>query len=101
MDVMDAHTTAKQIKTSVTDFTDIELWLELGVSVRTSLSLMELGLSRTAAIELFDTAGMETEMSRDKALSWLKSKDLDTLDMPNLVKEEIRRVLLRHQSQRS
>lgn len=97
MDVMDAHTTAKQIQTSVTDFTDIELWLELGVSVRTSLSLMELGLSRTAAIELFDTAGMETEMSRDKALSWLKSKDLDTLDLPNLVKEEIRRVLLRHQ----
>ncbi len=97
MDVLDAHTAARQIQTSVTDFNDIELWLELGVSVRTSLSLMELGLSRTAAIELFETAGMETEMNREKALAWLKSKDLDTLDMPNLVKEEIRRALLRHQ----
>jgi len=96
MDVLDAHTTAQNIETTVTDFNDIELWLELGVSVRTSLSLMELGLSRTAAIELFETAGMETEMSRDKALAWLKERDLDTLDLPNLVKEEIRRVLLRH-----
>lgn len=98
MDVLDAHSTANDIVSPVNDFSDIELWLELGVSVRTSLSLMELGLSRTAAIELFETAGMETEMNRDKALEWLKAKDLDTLDLPNLVKEEIRRVRLRYQA---
>ncbi len=98
MDVLDAHLTSRNVRSDVTDFEDIELWLELGVSVRTSLSLMELGLSRTAAIELFEAAGMETEMTKAKALEWLKSKDLDTLDLPNLVKEEIRRVLQRHQT---
>lgn len=96
MDVLDAHATAQKIMPHVADFNDLELWLELGVSVRTTLSLMELGLSRTAAIELFETAGMETEMSKDKALIWLMARDLDTLDLANLVKEEIRRVVTRH-----
>jgi hypothetical protein len=96
MDVLDAYSAANNVVSDVTEFADLELWLELGVSVRTSLSLMELGLSRTAAIELFDAAGMETEMTKAKALEWLKAKDVDTLDLPNLVKEEIRRVLQRH-----
>jgi len=97
MDVLDAYSIANNVLSDVAEFEDIELWLELGVSVRTSISLMELGLSRTAAIELFEAAGMETEMTKAKALEWLKAKDLDTLDLPNLVKEEIRRALLRHQ----
>lgn len=40
-------------------------------------------------------------MSRDDVLAWLRSKDMDTFDLPNLVKEEIRRVLVRYSGQRA
>ena len=52
--VLTVHANEANLGDLVQDLPDLELWLELGVSVKTALSLMELGLSRTSAVELFD-----------------------------------------------
>jgi len=93
--VMKEHAHAANLGELVQNLPDLELWLELGVSVKTALSLMELGLSRTSAVELLE-AMTNTEMSPAEVLAWLRDRDLETLDLPGIMKDEIRRVLIRH-----
>jgi hypothetical protein len=95
--VLKAHAHAANLGELVQNLPDLELWLELGVSVKTALSLMELGLSRTSAVELFE-AMTNTEMSPSEVLAWLRDRDLETLDLPGIMRDEIRRVLARHAS---
>jgi hypothetical protein len=73
---------------------DLELWLELGVSVRTALALMELGLSRTSAIEIFELM-TNADMDKSEVITWLKSRDIEAMDLPAAVRTEIRRALLK------
>ena len=56
---------------------------------------MELGLSRTSAIELFDLM-MDHNMDKAAALAWLQNANIDVLNLPELVKQEISRVLERY-----
>lgn len=93
--VLTEHAREANVLDLVHDLPDLELWLELGVSVKTALSLMELGLSRTSAVELFESM-TNTEMSPQEALEWLRGRDLQTFDLPEIMKEEIRRILERH-----
>ena len=93
--VLVVHAGEANLGELVRDLPDLELWLELGVSVKTALSLMELGLSRTTAVEIFESM-TNTEMSPIGALTWLREHDMETLDIPAIMKEEIRRVLARH-----
>lgn len=93
--VLKEHAHAANLGELVQNLPDLELWLELGVSVKTALSLMELGLSRTSAVEIFE-AMTNTEMSPADVLEWLRDRDLETLDLPSIMKDEIQRVLTRH-----
>jgi hypothetical protein len=95
LDVLTFHAQQSSREESLQNLPDLELWLELGVSVRTALALMELGLSRTSAIELFELM-MNTEMTKEQILAWLKERDVDTMDLPILVRNEIRKVLTRY-----
>lgn len=95
LDVLVVHAREANLSELVQDLPDLELWLELGVSVKTALSLMELGLSRTSAVELFESM-TNSEMSSTEVLEWLRGRDLQTLDLPEIMKDEIRRVLARH-----
>ncbi len=70
----------------------LHLYLELGASSQTMINLIGIGLSRTAA-GLLSNLITNASMSRDGVLDWLKRVNLNTLDLPNSVKEEIKQVV--------
>jgi hypothetical protein len=67
---------------------DIEMLLELGVSTRTELSLLELGLSRTSAVELFAYMADDALMP-EQCRAWLADQDLSRLGLPELIRREV------------
>jgi hypothetical protein len=95
LDVLYLHAQDAGLTDVIRVLPDLELWLELGVSVRTQLSLMELGLSRTSAIEIFELM-MDHNMDKAAALAWLRNANIDVLNLPELVRQEISRVLERY-----
>jgi hypothetical protein len=95
LDVLYFHTRQAGICELIPELPNLELWLELGVSVRTQLSLMELGMSRTGAIEVFELM-LADNMNKAETLSLLRSSDPAVfINLPELVKQEITRVLAR------
>ena len=70
----------------------LNLWLEFGVSQKTHLSLLALGLSRNTVIELTKYI-TSTERSKEECLNWLRSLNLDELDMSPIIVEDIRRII--------
>lgn len=95
LDVLYFHTRQAGMSEVIRELPNLELWLELGVSVRTQLSLMELGMSRTGAIEVFELM-MNDNMNKAETLAWLRSSDPAVLiNLPELVKQEVTRVLAR------
>ena len=95
LDVLNFHAQQAGLAKGICELPNLELWLELGVSVRTQLSLMELGMSRTSAIEIFDLM-MDDNLSKAEALSWLREANVTVLEnLPQLVKNEITRVISR------
>jgi hypothetical protein len=72
----------------IADLPDISLMLELGVSRPTEVSLMSLGLSRTSAIALSEFI-IDDALTPAQCLQWLGARDLETLDLPVLVRREI------------
>lgn len=69
-----------------------DLFLEFGVSTRTLISLIGLGLSRTSSIELSNFLG-RTQLSEAEVLLSLEAREWESLDLPALVKREINRVI--------
>ncbi len=69
-----------------------DLFLEFGVSTRTLISLIGLGLSRTSSIELSEYIGTTT-LSEAEILDRLQTGEWEALNLPALVKREIRRVI--------
>jgi hypothetical protein len=84
------------LKTSDSDIEapemDLPMMLEMGVSRPSELAMMTLGLSRASAIAL-EKYVVPDAMSRDECIRWLSEQDLDALDVPALVREEIARLL--------
>lgn len=66
----------------------LNLWLEFGVSQKTHLSLLSLGLTRNTVIELskFIT---NSNMNKQQALSWIRSQDLNQYDLSPIILEDI------------
>ncbi len=77
-----------------------DLYLEFGVSTKTLVSMIGLGLSRTSAIELGDNIS-RTDLSEDEVLETLKTGEWESLDLPTLVKREIRTIVKRRSEERS
>ncbi|NKN02837.1 DEAD/DEAH box helicase [Rhizobium leguminosarum] len=71
---------------------DIGLYLEFGVSSRTLITLMGLGLSRTSAVALYDEI-VFSDLDREGVRTWLQSHPLESLRLPSLVKSEIEQKL--------
>jgi len=70
----------------------LSLWLEFGVSQKTHLSLLALGLSRHTVIELTSYI-THTEMSKEESLHWLKEQNLEQLELSPIIIEDIRKIL--------
>lgn len=69
-----------------------DLFLEFGVSTRTLLTLIGMGLSRTSSIELSDYFG-RTDLTESEVLQRLEGGEWESLNLPALVKREIRGVI--------
>ena len=70
----------------------LNLWLEFGVSQKTHLSLLALGLSRNTVLELTKYI-ISTKKSKDECLEWLRSLDLDELELSPIIIDDIKKVL--------
>lgn len=71
----------------------LNTWLEFGVSEKTHLSLLALGLSRNTVISLSDKYITNTHMSQNESLSWLQQLDLESLDISPIMKDDIKKIL--------
>lgn len=74
---------------------DIGTQLEFGVSSRTLLSLMELGLSRMSSVALYEKMAKDN-LSKDEVLAWVAEREaeFEGMDIPALILREIRDKLL-------
>lgn len=67
-------------------------YLEVGASSGTMISFMGLGLSRYTAGKLMNIA-RRTDMDQAAARNWIRSRDVEALDIPSAAIKEIRRML--------
>ena len=79
----------------IDDDIDIGVALEFGVSNRTLLSLMELGLSRISAVALYEKIALD-DLGHEECVQWVAERRqyLDALELPRLVVREVRRRML-------
>lgn len=71
----------------------LNLWLEFGVSEKTHLSLLSLGLSRNTVITLSSKYSVKSQMTQKESIDWLRGLDWDNLDISPIIKEDIKRVI--------
>jgi hypothetical protein len=71
----------------------LNIWLEFGTSVITQLSLMGLGLSRTAAIEISRFIA-DDNLEMEAALQRLRELNLEAAGLSPIITGEVQRVLL-------
>lgn len=73
---------------------DIGTQLEFGVSSRTLLSLMELGLSRMSAVALYEKIARD-DLSKEDCLAWVAEREsqFEGMDIPTIILREIREKL--------
>jgi hypothetical protein len=74
---------------------DIGTQLEFGVSSKTLLSLMELGLSRMSAVALYEKIARD-DLSKEECVAWAAEREgqLDSMDIPAVIVREVRGRLL-------
>ena len=70
----------------------ISLWLEFGASKTTQISLMSMGFTRTAALELSDLI-VHDDYDKAKCISWLKQNDVYSMDVSPTILQEVEKVL--------
>ncbi len=70
---------------------DLNLWLEFGVSQKTQISLMSMGFSRTAAIALSDYISSD-EYSVKECKRWLFDREIKELDLSHIILREIEQI---------
>ena len=66
----------------------LNLWLEFGVSQKTHLSLLSIGLTRNTVVELSQYIA-DTNMNKEEAFAWLKNQDLSKYDLSPIVMEDV------------
>jgi hypothetical protein len=91
LDVLRVHLRAIGRPDLIDDDLDIGVQLEFGVSSRTLLSLMELGLSRMSAVLLYERIARD-DLSREGCLAWVAEREaqFEGMDIPAAILREIR-----------
>lgn len=69
---------------------ELNLWLEFGVSQKTHLSMLSIGLSRNTVIELSEFIP-ESKMTKNECLQWLKKQDFEQLGLSTIIINDIKR----------
>jgi len=66
----------------------LNLWLEFGVSQKTHLSLLSLGLTRNTVVELSKYI-TNTNMTKEEALKWITEQEIAQFELSPLILEDI------------
>lgn len=98
MDVLKLHYASLGMADKFPQDRPYELYLEFGVSSKTMLSLIGLGLSRTSAIEMNEFLG-RSELNEAQVFEVLFRGEWESMDLPRIVKREIKDALDRHARQ--
>jgi hypothetical protein len=90
MDVLHMHLRAIGREDLIEDSLDIGTQLEFGVSSRTLLSLMELGLSRMSAVTLYEKIARD-DLDKDDCRAWVAARvdQFSGMDIPAIILREI------------
>lgn len=70
----------------------ISLWLEFGASKATQISLMSMGFTRTAALELSDLIVAE-DYDKVKCMAWFSQNNVHSMDISPTILQEVDKVL--------
>ena len=95
MDVLNLHLRSIGREDLVSHGLDIGTQLEFGVSTRTLISLMELGLSRMSAVALYEEIARD-DLSQDECRQWVaeRADQLEGMNIPVVIIRELRQRLL-------
>lgn len=95
MDVLHLHFKSIGREDLIDHGLDIGTQLEFGVSSRTLISLMELGLSRMTAVALYEKIARD-DLGQEECREWVveRANQLDGMDIPGIIVRELRARLL-------
>lgn len=94
VDVLRFHLQEQKKPDLVARIPKLSMWLEFGTSIRTQLSLIELGLSRTSAIELSRIIAAD-DLDVDQVKERLSTLNLDAANLSPIIVREARHALRR------
>ncbi|KAF0813674.1 putative helicase HelY [Andreprevotia sp. IGB-42] len=99
MDILNLHLQQIGRNDLIEHEIDIGTQLEFGVSSRTLLSLIELGLSRMSAVLLYERIARD-DLTKQDCLDWLinRGTNIDNMDIPAIIAREIKEKLLPNDS---
>ncbi len=89
MDILQLVLKEKNKEHLLDNIPDLTMWLEFGVSEKTQLSFIELGLSRNTAI-LLSEFSPRSDMSRNECKEWIKEQDLESFQFSKILINEIK-----------
>jgi len=91
MDILNLHLREIGREDLIDDGLDIGTQLEFGISSRTLLSLMELGLSRMSAVVLYEKIARD-DLDKPACIQWIeeRSEELEALEIPAIIAREVR-----------
>jgi len=102
IDVLHLHLNQIGRSDLIAEGLDIGTQLEFGVSSKTLLSLIELGLSRMSAVALYEKISRD-DLDKQECVAWLidRQSQLASMDIPAIILREVREQLLTNQSRDS
>ncbi|WP_278471015.1 DEAD/DEAH box helicase [Gimesia maris] len=71
---------------------DLAVFLELGVSLPTQISLVGIGLSRTTSIRISEYIA-DDSLDESAVRSWLAERSWESTDLPEIMKKEVKSIL--------
>lgn len=89
MDLLKLVLIQKGQQSLLDEIPELTIWLEFGVSQKSQLSFIELGLSRNTAILLSEYTP-NANMTRKECQIWLQKQDLESLELSPILINEIK-----------
>ncbi|ALI98929.1 DEAD/DEAH box helicase [Rufibacter tibetensis] len=88
LDILHFHLEQENNSDLIEELPDLSSWLEYGVSLKTQISLIDLGLSRPTTLALSEYIP-DNNLTREDCILWIKSNDIDLLGLPTAMVNEL------------
>ena len=90
MDVLHLHLREIGRDDLIDESLDIGTQLEFGISSKTLLSLMELGLSRMSAVALYEKIARD-DLNKEECIDWISERisQFESMNIPSIIAREI------------